>query len=99
MTIARTPKESYTIKQHYNLIVTPSHRDFIKNMTAEALQANTAHIIIPADGSSPRSLPKTATRQAKSRGRPGTIRRAARLISWACSRLHAGNLRWVLRTK
>ena len=34
-----------------HLIVAPSHRDSIQNMTTGALQANTAHIMVPADGS------------------------------------------------
>ena len=33
-------------------IVAPRHRDFIQNTTTGALQADTAHIMAPADGNS-----------------------------------------------
>ena len=52
VTTACTTKESHTDKRHYTFIVAPSHRDFIHNMTTGALQADTAHIMVPADDNS-----------------------------------------------
>ena len=36
-------------KRHYSVIVAPGHRGFIQNMDTGALQADTSHILVPAD--------------------------------------------------
>ena len=56
-------EESVTDKRHCTTIVAPGHRDFIKNLTTDALQMGTALIMVPADGSG-----------AKSRDRSDSIR-------------------------
>ena len=35
-------EESFTVKRHSPIIVAPGHRDFIQNMTTDALQISTA---------------------------------------------------------
>ena len=52
MTIAYVLNESCADKQHYTFIVAPRHRDSSQNMITSALQADTAHITIPADSHS-----------------------------------------------
>ena len=47
-----TPKKSRMDKKPLHLIVARRHRDPIQNMIAGALQADTAHIIVPAAGNS-----------------------------------------------
>ena len=49
VTIAYTPKESCTDKRHHTFIVAPKHRDVIQCVTTGALQADAAHIMVPAD--------------------------------------------------
>ena len=49
LSLQRT-KEFLTNKWHYTLIEAPGHRDFIKNMITDALQANTTHITVSANG-------------------------------------------------
>ena len=61
MTIAYTPKESFTDKRHYTFIVAPGYGDFIQNMTTGALQTEAAHIIVPADGNSVTSIAEDRT--------------------------------------
>ena len=46
-----TTKESCAVRQHYTFTGAPRHRDFIQNMITGALQANTAQVMVPADGS------------------------------------------------
>ena len=48
-------EESFTDKRHSTIIVAPGHRDFIKNKTTDALQMDTALIMVPADGSQAKS--------------------------------------------
>ena len=43
-------KELFTNKWYYTFIEAPGHRDFIKNMSTDALQTNTTHIMVPANG-------------------------------------------------
>ena len=50
-TIACIPKESRTDDKHNIFIVAPEQRDPIQNMTNGAWQADTAHIMAPAEGS------------------------------------------------
>ena len=61
-------EESFTDKRHYTIIVAPGHRDFIKNMTTDALQMGTALIMVPADGS-------VATAIAKDNHKTGEIQK------------------------
>ena len=49
LSIQRT-KEFFTNKWHYTFIEAPRHRDFIKNRITDALQTNTTHIMVPANG-------------------------------------------------
>ena len=56
VTIACAPTESFTDKRHYTSIVAPRYGDFIQNMTTGALQADTAQIMVPADGNSATSI-------------------------------------------
>ena len=51
LSLQRT-KEFFTNKWHYTFIEAPGHRDFIKNMITDALQADTTHIMVPANGKS-----------------------------------------------
>ena len=48
LSLQRT-KEFFTNKWHY-VIEAPGHRDFIRNIITDALQANTTHSMVPANG-------------------------------------------------
>ena len=95
MTIACSPKESHTDERHCNLIVAPSHRDSIQNMTTGALQANTAHIMVPADGS-------FTTVIAKDNHKAGEIQRWTRQycrtidLLGVTADLHLARTRWTV---
>ena len=56
-------EESFTDKRRNTIIVARGLRDFIKNVTSDALQMGTALLMVPADGS-----------QAKPRDRSDSIR-------------------------
>ena len=56
VTIACILKEFFADKGHYTLIVASWHRDFIKNMTTDALQADMGLIMLPAYSNSVNSI-------------------------------------------
>ena len=54
---------------HYTIIDAPGHRDFIKNVTAGASQADVALIMVPADGNFTTAIAKGNLQPTGSRAR------------------------------
>ena len=48
-TVACTPKESCVNKRHCTVVVAPGHGGSSQNVNTGALQADTSHILVPAD--------------------------------------------------
>ena len=71
-------EESFTDKRHHTIIVAPGHRDFIMNLTTDALQIGTALIMVPADGSFATAIAKDNHKAGEIQGQ---IRQHSRLIN------------------
>jgi len=78
VTISVTTKEFFTEKWHYTIIDAPGHRDFIKNMITGASQADSAMIMVPADGNFTTAIQKGNHKAGEIQGQ---TRQHARLIN------------------
>merc|ERR1712008_474223 len=78
VTIACTTKEFYTEKWHYTIIDAPGHRDFIKNMITWASQADSALVMVPADGNFTTAIAKGNHKAGEIQGQ---TRQHSRLIN------------------